>query len=77
MSQLYPALQRQGIRFTSLKRIAAGFLTGTFPFLSLGAIDMLTNVWMYVGSVAMIWAAVLQYNIYQVCFPLCFRDRDY
>ncbi|KAJ7908976.1 peptide transporter PTR2A [Mycena leptocephala] len=41
---LYPALQRQGIRFTSLKRIAAGFLT---------------------GSVAMIWAAVLQYNIYQ------------
>ncbi|KAJ7076586.1 peptide transporter PTR2A [Mycena belliarum] len=40
----YPALQRRGIKFTSLKRITAGFLT---------------------GSTAMIWAAVLQYNIYQ------------
>ncbi|KAJ7676384.1 peptide transporter PTR2A [Mycena rosella] len=41
---LYPALQRRGIKFTSLRRITAGFLT---------------------GSAAMIWAAVLQYNIYQ------------
>ncbi|KAJ7162883.1 peptide transporter PTR2A [Mycena filopes] len=41
---VYPALQRRGIKFTALKRITAGFLT---------------------GSVAMIWAAVLQYNIYQ------------
>ncbi|KAJ6546212.1 peptide transporter PTR2A [Mycena vulgaris] len=40
----YPALQRWGIKFTSLKRITAGFLT---------------------GSAAMIWAAVLQHNIYQ------------
>ncbi|KAJ7128615.1 peptide transporter PTR2A [Mycena epipterygia] len=41
---IYPALQRRGIKFTSLKRIAAGFLT---------------------GSAAMLWAAILQYNIYQ------------
>ncbi|KAJ6518220.1 peptide transporter PTR2A [Mycena vitilis] len=41
---LYPALQRRGIRFTSLKRITAGFL---------------------IGASAMVWAAVLQYNIYQ------------
>ncbi|KAJ7469685.1 peptide transporter PTR2A [Mycena latifolia] len=41
---LYPFLQRRGIKFTSLKRITAGFLT---------------------GSAAMVWAAVLQYNIYQ------------
>ncbi|KAJ6619589.1 peptide transporter PTR2A [Mycena sp. CBHHK59/15] len=40
----YPALHRRGIKFTSLKRITAGFLT---------------------GSAAMVWAAVLQYNIYQ------------
>ncbi|KAJ7764710.1 peptide transporter PTR2A [Mycena metata] len=41
---VYPALQRRGIKFTALKRITAGFLT---------------------GSAAMVWAAVLQYNIYQ------------
>ncbi|KAJ6548507.1 MFS peptide transporter [Mycena capillaripes] len=41
---LYPALQRRRIRFTSLKRIAVGFL---------------------IAATAMVWAAVLQYNIYQ------------
>ncbi|KAJ7760878.1 peptide transporter PTR2A [Mycena maculata] len=41
---LFPALRRQGIKFTSLKRITAGFLT---------------------SSVAMLWAAGLQYTIYQ------------
>ncbi|KAJ7772205.1 peptide transporter PTR2A [Mycena metata] len=45
---VYPALQRRGIKFTALKRITAGFLT---------------------GSAAMVWAAVLQYNIYQVSMP--------
>ncbi|KAJ7176328.1 peptide transporter PTR2A [Mycena crocata] len=44
---LYPALQRWGVKFTSLKRITAGFLTGMRPFSP------------------MIWAALLQYNIYQ------------
>ncbi|KAJ6619264.1 peptide transporter PTR2A [Mycena sp. CBHHK59/15] len=43
-SCFYPALQRRGIKFTSLKRITAGFLT---------------------GSAAMVWAAGLQYTIYQ------------
>ncbi|KAJ7501461.1 peptide transporter PTR2A [Mycena galericulata] len=41
---LYPFLQRRGIKFTSLKRITAGFLT---------------------ASAAMVWAAVVQYNVYQ------------
>ncbi|KAJ7610400.1 peptide transporter PTR2A [Roridomyces roridus] len=43
-SFVYPALQRCGVRFTSLKRITAGFLT---------------------CSAAMVWAAVIQYKIYQ------------
>lgn len=41
---VYPALRKWGIRFTPIRKIAAGFFTGT---------------------AAMIWAAVLQYYIYQ------------
>ncbi|KAH8146369.1 uncharacterized protein LAJ45_09562 [Morchella importuna] len=41
---IYPALRKAGIRFTPIKRIAAGFLT---------------------GSMAMIWAAVIQGYLYK------------
>lgn len=41
---LYPYLRKWGIKFTPIRKIAAGFFTGT---------------------AAMIWAAVLQYYIYQ------------
>lgn len=41
---LYPALRKAGIRFTPVKKIAAGF---------------------FFGTLAMIWAAVLQHYIYQ------------
>jgi POT family proton-dependent oligopeptide transporter len=43
-SFIYPALRKYGIRFTPIRKIAAGFFTGT---------------------AGMIWAAVLQYYIYQ------------
>jgi POT family proton-dependent oligopeptide transporter len=41
---IYPALRKAGIRFTPIKRITAGFLT---------------------GSMAMIWAAVIQAYLYK------------
>lgn len=41
---IYPALRKANIRFTPIKKITAGF---------------------YTGSVAMIWACVLQYYIYK------------
>lgn len=41
---IYPALRKRGINFTPIKRIAAGFFT---------------------GSMAMIWAAVIQAYIYK------------
>jgi POT family proton-dependent oligopeptide transporter len=41
---IYPALRKAGIRFTPIKKIAAGFFT---------------------GSMAMIWACVIQYYIYK------------
>ncbi|KAL0567160.1 hypothetical protein V5O48_014835 [Marasmius crinis-equi] len=41
---VYPALRRKGIRFTALKKITGGFLT---------------------GAMAMVWAAVVQYYIYE------------
>ncbi|KAJ7659102.1 peptide transporter PTR2A [Mycena polygramma] len=59
---LYPALQRRGIRFTSLKRIAAGFLVGTSSFFPAHTIFTARGS---AGASAMVWAAVLQYNIYQ------------
>jgi proton-dependent oligopeptide transporter, POT family len=41
---IYPALRKAGIRFTPIKKIAAGFFT---------------------GSMAMVWACVIQYYIYK------------
>jgi len=50
---LYPGLRKIGINFTPIKKITAGFIT---------------------GSLAMVWAAVVQHYIYKVCLGTFFNS---